>query len=66
MYLLNSSGAGKSYLRIVKQGLKVVEKKKIKCNVPTLMWSLRAADGNDDMKLLVLGFQNKISVFSMN
>lgn len=40
MYLLNSSGSGKSYLRIIKQGLKVIEKKKVKTQTPQQMWSV--------------------------
>lgn len=65
IYMLNSSGPGKSYLRIIKQGLKVIEKKKVKFQTPQAMWSVNGTDGSENKKLLVLGFQNKISVFSM-
>lgn len=46
MYMLNSSGPGKSYLRIIKQGLKVIEKKKVKFQTPQAMWSVNGTDGS--------------------
>lgn len=65
MYLLNSSGSGKSYLRIIKQGLKVIEKKKIKTQVPQFMWSVKGPgkDDKDDVKMLIFGYPNKTIVF---
>jgi hypothetical protein len=46
IFMLNSSGSGKSYLRILKQGLKVIEKKKAKCLTPQSMWSVKGTDND--------------------
>lgn len=46
IYMLNSAGSGKSYLRIIKQGLKVVEKKRAKCQTPQNMWSVKGIDND--------------------
>lgn len=62
--MLNSSSKN-SYLRIIKQGLKVIEKKKVKCQTPIAMWSVKGNDDDDNMKLIVLGFPNKTIVFSL-
>jgi hypothetical protein len=63
--MINSSGPGKSYLRIIKQGLKVTEKKKVKFHAPQAMWSVKGTDGSENKKLLFFGYQNKVSAFTM-
>lgn len=63
--MLNASVSGKSYLRVIKQGLKVVEKKKAKCQTPQNMWSVKGIDNDESMKLIILGYQNKTIVFTM-
>ena len=62
--MLNAA-QNKSYLRVIKQGLKVVEKKKVKCQVPNSLWSIKGVDGDNTMKLIVLGFSNKTIVFTL-
>jgi hypothetical protein len=67
MYMLNSTGPGKkSYLRVIKQGLKVNEKKKVKFAAPIGMWSVKGPDNSDNIKLLIIGFPNKLTVLTMS
>lgn len=41
IYTLNSAGSGKSYLRIIKQGLKVKQLNAIKYLQPLEIWCLK-------------------------
>lgn len=43
IYAINSSGAGKSYLRIIKQGLKVKELNAIRYHQPQDIWCIKSS-----------------------
>ena len=42
IYMLNASGSGKSYLRIIKQGLRIKEVSTVKYQKALNLWSLKS------------------------
>ena len=56
IYTLNSAGIGKSYLRIIKQGLKVKQLNAIKYTQPLDIWCIKTAQEDEVDKMIIMSF----------
>lgn len=59
IYMLNSSGAGKSYLRIIKQGLRIKEVSSVKYQKALNIWTFKSAAHDEHDKLIIISFATK-------
>lgn len=59
IYMLNSSGSGKSYLRIIKQGLRIREVSTVKYQKAYNLWSFKSSMTDEHDKLIIISFPSK-------
>lgn len=64
IYATNASGAGKSYLRIIKQGLKVKELNAIRYHQPQDIWCLKKSQKEEHDSMIVLSLASKTLVLT--
>lgn len=64
IYTLNSSGSGKSSLRIIKQGLRVKQLNSIKYIQPLDIWCLKTLQEDQFDKMIVMSFPTKTIVLT--
>lgn len=64
IYTLNSSGSGKSSLRIIKQGLRVKQLNAIKYIQPLDIWCLKTSQEDEFDKMIVMSFPTKTIVLT--
>jgi splicing factor 3B subunit 3 len=65
IYLLNASGSGRSYLRVIKQGLKVKELSSIKYQKGYDIWSLKSSLNDEYDSLIIISFAAKTAVLKL-
>lgn len=61
---LNSSGSGKSSLRIIKQGLRVKQLNSIKYVQPLDIWCLKTLQEDEFDKMIIMSFSSKTIVLT--
>ena len=59
IYMLNSAGSGKSYLRIIKQGLRVKEVSTVKYQKALNIWTFKNSAADEHDKLIIISFATK-------
>lgn len=59
IYMLNSAGSGKSYLRIIKQGLRVKEVSTVKYQKALNIWTFKNSAVDEHDKLIIISFATK-------
>jgi splicing factor 3B subunit 3 len=64
IYTLNSAGSGKSYLRIIKQGLRVKQLNAIKYIQPLDIWCIKTLQEDDFDKMIIMSFPTKTIVLT--
>lgn len=64
IYAINASGAGKSYLRIIKQGLKVKELNAIRYHQPQEIWCIKNSYKDEHDRMIILSLANKTLVLT--
>ena len=64
IYTLNSAGSGKSYLRIIKQGLKVKQLNAIKYLQPLEIWCIKTLHEDEFDKMIIMSFPTKTIVLT--
>ena len=64
IYTLNSAGSGKSYLRIIKQGLRVKQLNAIKYIQPLEIWCIKTLQEDEFDKMIIMSFPTKTIVLT--
>lgn len=64
IYTLNSAGSGKSYLRVIKQGLRVKQLNSIKYIQPLDIWCIKTLHEDEFDKMIVMSFPTKTIVLT--
>jgi hypothetical protein len=64
IYAINASGCGHSYLRVIKQGLKVKELNAIRYHAPQEIWCIKNSEKDEHDRMIVLSLTNRTLVLT--